>query len=428
MARLSSILLATATATAIGGGAAYYGALRGPPEAYLVELTRPSLNTYDRDWSLGAETCRVSGSAPSAGPIAFPEPPAPGFSDADLETLRSALPAFDAASPPGAVSRVARGAIVSLTPAQRLWLEHNPLGPGVRVTPLGQAQFPEPNTAESVDAGPDAPSEPGCWPGAATCAGACADAPGPALLALLDDTVGDHPDLAAHPSVTCVPAGEAESRRSHGYMVAGCAAARADEKHGIGSCPGRNFLSMRITNSAGKPSTAALLLAIDFALRLSVRPIVFNLSLECLDADCVALVQRITESAKNDGVLFVVPDAQVNRAPCTSAMTPLGEAPGVLLVGGLRGGRPATEGESAGDCVDVWAPATRLTTLNIIGGSQEVSGVSFATATVSGAAALSLANAPTGAKGGALEAHFMAKRVTSQSSASGNLPVLQRCD
>ena len=244
-------------------------------------------------------------------------------------------------------------------------------------------------------------------------------------IAVVDTGVADSPDLGARLSHHDVSGtwqpGEARDAHGHGTFVAGIAAGSGTASGGrwAGVAPGAQVLDVRVADDDGATDLATVLLGLERAADLGAD--VVNLSLSSgsplpwqVDPLTVAL-DRLWAA----GTVVVVPTG--NDGPGQGSVTSPGTDPTLLTVGALdenltadrgddrvpsfSGRGPAPQGVAKPDLV---APGRSLVSLRAPGSVVDVanpgsaversyfrgSGSSFATAAVSGAAAVLLQGRP----------------------------------
>jgi len=245
------------------------------------------------------------------------------------------------------------------------------------------------------------------------------------LIAVVDTGVADVPDLAGrleHVDVSdSWQDGEPRDAYGHGTFVAGVAAGDGSSGSGryAGVAPGARVLDVRVADQQGRTDLVTVLLGLQVAA--DARADVVNLSLSSgsplpyqLDPLTVALT-----SLWRSGTVVVVPTG--NDGPRRGSVSSPGSDPTLLTVGALderatadrsddavpdfSGRGPAPQDVAKPELV---APGTSLVSLRAPGSAVDLanpgsvlddayfrgSGTSFATAAVSGAAAVLLAGRP----------------------------------
>ena len=206
------------------------------------------------------------------------------------------------------------------------------------------------------------------------------------VIAIVDTGVDyTNPDLAGKVIVgPDIAMGDADPMdvNGHGTIVAGIAAAIADNRVGIaGACPGCSIMAIKVVPDNGSSATkfdssAGIVWAADHGAQ------VINLS---IGSDQAAPVQeQAVEYAWQHGSLVV--------ASAGNESTPTIEYPAgydnVLAVGATTQRDQMWRGSSYGNWVDLAAPGQGLLALGISGGFVRRDGTSFAAPLVSGAAGL----------------------------------------
>jgi len=206
-------------------------------------------------------------------------------------------------------------------------------------------------------------------------------------VAVIDSGVAlDHPDLRGQIAVSrdfVDDTGHARAHvaEAHGTAVAGVIAARAGDGVGIvGIAPQARLLALRACwqHGAGPAACSSFTLARALQFAIDARAQVLNLSLSGPDD---RLLSRLLDVALQRGISVVgAYDAQARDGGFPASH------PGVLAVDGL--------GRTAAPPTVLHAPATGIPAPLPDGGWGLVSGASFATAQVSGLAALLLQRRP----------------------------------
>jgi membrane-anchored mycosin MYCP len=175
---------------------------------------------------------------------------------------------------------------------------------------------------------------------------------------------------------------------THGTAVAGLIAARAGrDDRVVGVAPGARIASVRIVDGVGNSSTQLIAAAIRSAAELGQ---VLNLSL-AVPVDYPVIRQAIQYARSRD---VVVVAAAGNESSGSGAKWYPAAYPGVLAVAALKlDGSPLQESNS-GPWIRIAAPGEGLTAPAAVTGYVGVTGTSFATALVSGVAALVRARFP----------------------------------
>ncbi|GAA3881801.1 S8 family peptidase [Streptomyces sedi] len=246
-------------------------------------------------------------------------------------------------------------------------------------------------------------------------------------VGVLDSGVdGEHPDLAGAVArgaeFTVVPEEREFARTTprvqddcpgHGTAVAGViAAGRGQGDRMTGVAPGASVYPVRIADGVDRATPATLAAAVDDAVAAEVD--VLNLSF-AYPVDVEPLRDAVAR-AVGAGVLVVA--AAGNEGTEADEETPMYPAAyeGVLTVGAVGEDGQPLESSNAGEWVDLAGYGQELAVLAPGGGYRVEAGTSFATAQVSGAAALVLSRFPD------LTAAEVAERLTASATPVGGGP------
>ncbi|MFC4111825.1 S8 family serine peptidase [Nonomuraea zeae] len=233
-----------------------------------------------------------------------------------------------------------------------------------------------------------------------------------------------HPDLnvvarANCQSGTCTNNAGTDDN-GHGSHVAGIVGAIDNSVGSVGVAPGARIHGVKVLNSAGQGTLAAIAAGLDWVVARASTIEVINLSLGCNGCSSSAISNAIT-NAVNAGIVVVV--AAGNSHVNTSTFFPANHADVVTVSAltdndGLPGGsggstlscRSETDADDTsafysnfGATVEITAPGTCIYSTWMGGGYNTISGTSMASPHVAGAAGIltSGANKPT-ARAGAL--------------------------
>jgi subtilisin family serine protease len=213
-------------------------------------------------------------------------------------------------------------------------------------------------------------------------------------IAIVDSGVdGSHPDLA--PRMVAgynFYSGNTNTNdvTAHGTQVAGAAAAAGNNLlGGAGVAYQARIMPIRVTDSTGYASASTLASGITWAADHGAR--VINISMNGIAGS--PTVTSAAQYARSRGALVV---AAAGNCGCLDN-TP--ENPYVVSVSGTTESDTLASTSSRGPYVDLSAPSTSIPTTYPGGGYNAPSGTSFATAVVSGVAALVMAANPALAPG-----------------------------
>jgi len=173
----------------------------------------------------------------------------------------------------------------------------------------------------------------------------------------------------------------------HGTHVAGIAGARDNVKGGIGGAPGATIMSIRVLNSAGSGSYAALINGINHAVGSGAEVVSMSLGGSSFSPQ----LQNAVTNAHNSGLAVIA--AAGNSGSC-NALYPAALS-GAIAVAATQQSPPDTLASFSerGSWVDIAAPGAGIwSTVNGTYGYK--SGTSMATPFVSAAAALILDMCP----------------------------------
>lgn len=233
------------------------------------------------------------------------------------------------------------------------------------------------------------------------------------LIAVIDTGVDlAHPDLTERlvPGTSVVGEGAPRDEHGHGTLIAGIAAATADNGEGVaGVAPEARILPVRVFDSAGSATSGRVAQAIRFAVATADRRgagLVLNLSFVGPPQDQMLpggrpsaifgdeAVQRAIADAAAAGAV-VVTAAGNDGSPHTAFDPPRGR--GIIVVGASDRSDQCTDFTNYGEGLDILAPGVSIlsTHWNPADGTSSYAyadGTSMAVPFVSGAAALLMAS------------------------------------
>ncbi|GGO74445.1 S8 family serine peptidase [Nonomuraea cavernae] len=238
-------------------------------------------------------------------------------------------------------------------------------------------------------------------------------------VAVVDTGVDfDHPDLNVVARANCTTGScvnnSGDDDNGHGSHVAGTVGAIDNTIGPVGVAPGARIHGVKVLNSAGSGTLAAIAAGIDWVVARASTIEVINLSLGCSGCSSSAISTAIT-NAVNAGVVVVV--AAGNSSANASSFFPANHAD-VITVSAMtdNDGLPGGQGGSTLSCrtetdqddtlasysnygttVEITAPGTCIYSTWMNGGYNTISGTSMASPHVAGAAGIltSGANKPT---------------------------------
>ena len=170
----------------------------------------------------------------------------------------------------------------------------------------------------------------------------------------------------------------------HGTHVAGIAAGTV-----VGTAPGADIVSLRVTDGKYNSPVGGVLDAIDWLNRFASRPAVVLMSIDY--GDNQAIRDAVEKSVQN-GLVYVAAASDAYEDACKTAP---GGANGVITVAATRKNDTQIKMCNWGPCVDLWAPGENIVSLDIGPYLLKTrSGTSMAAAFVAGAAAMYLSDHP----------------------------------
>lgn len=229
------------------------------------------------------------------------------------------------------------------------------------------------------------------------------------LIAVIDTGVNlEHPDLEGQivPGISVVGEGRPDDGHGHGTLIAGIAAAVADNNEGVaGVAPGAKILPVRVFDSAGSATSSRVAQAIRFAVDTASRrraKLVLNLSFvgptqpqaggpdrpgTAIFGD-EAVKQAIADAAATGAVVVT---AAGNDAADKTAFDPP-DHQGIIVVGASDRENRCAGFTNYGEGLDILAPGVGILSTYWSGADEEgyayADGTSMAVPFVAGAAAL----------------------------------------
>ncbi|MFE7772903.1 S8 family peptidase [Streptomyces sp. NPDC057445] len=170
----------------------------------------------------------------------------------------------------------------------------------------------------------------------------------------------------------------------HGTHVAATAAGAT-----YGVAPKANVVSVRVLNCNGEGSWSAIIAGLDWVARNAQQPAVLNASLGGAKSPSA---NAAADAVFASGVLPVI--AAGNSAKNACGVSPASAA-NVLTVGATDRMDNETDFSNYGECLDLYAPGSEITSALMGGGSTVMNGTSMASPHVAGVAALYRGANPT---------------------------------
>lgn len=175
--------------------------------------------------------------------------------------------------------------------------------------------------------------------------------------------------------------------QSHGTHVAGTVASTT---HGM--APGANIIDVKVFSCSGGAPYSRIIAAVEWVIAAAAksgRPSVINMS---LGGGAYLPMDAVTNAAVLSGIHVAVSAGNSNYDACFSS-------PAGAVLANTVGSSTHTDARSGfsnyGECVDLFAPGSSITSLNFLGGYSVKSGTSMAAPHVAGAIALMLSKDPT---------------------------------
>ncbi|TQV89733.1 S8 family peptidase [Aliikangiella coralliicola] len=171
--------------------------------------------------------------------------------------------------------------------------------------------------------------------------------------------------------------------QGHGTHVAGTVASAT-----WGVAKGAKVYGVRVLDCQGSGSYSAIISGIEWVANNHSKPAVANMS---LGGSASSSVDNATSSLVDAGVVTVVAAGNDNRSACNYSPA---RAPKAITVASTANGDSRSSFSNYGNCVDIFAPGSNITSTSQSGGSTTMSGTSMASPHVAGIAALYLAGSP----------------------------------
>ncbi|GAA4344644.1 S8 family peptidase [Kangiella taiwanensis] len=171
--------------------------------------------------------------------------------------------------------------------------------------------------------------------------------------------------------------------QGHGTHVAGTVGSNT-----YGVAKDVNLIGVRVLDCQGSGSYSAIISGMDWVADNHVKPAVANMS---LGGGSSSSVDNAVQGMTNAGVTVVVAAGNDNSNACNYSPA---RAASAITVGSTTSNDSRSSFSNYGNCLDIYAPGSSITSTSINGGSTSMSGTSMAAPHVAGIAALYLANNP----------------------------------
>ena len=171
--------------------------------------------------------------------------------------------------------------------------------------------------------------------------------------------------------------------QGHGTHVAGTVASAT-----WGVAKQAKVYGVRVLDCQGSGSYSGIISGMDWVAQNHSKPAVANMS---LGGGASSSIDDAVASLVNAGVVTVVAAGNDNSNACNYSPA---RAPSAITVGSTTSGDSRSSFSNYGNCVDIFAPGSDITSTSQSGGSTTMSGTSMASPHVAGVAALYMANNP----------------------------------
>lgn len=206
------------------------------------------------------------------------------------------------------------------------------------------------------------------------------------IVAVLDTGVDvNHPDLTGKISGSLEE--DLTDNIGHGTEVSGIIAANTNNNQGIAGIAWKTMiLSLRITDDVGQARVSTVVTALDEAYSSGAKIVQISLSTNQYSKT----LQNAIKEAQNRGILVI---STAGNTGVQEIRYP-GGFPGVIAVGSTGQNKEIESYSTTGEHVTLVAPGTSIYTTSLNSSYQSVSGTSFSSPQIAGAAALVWSIAP----------------------------------